>query len=135
MKRLIAPTLLLLVSFFAISCFEDNDDTTVSASEINDFVWRGMNSFYLYQENIADLANDRFSNSGEYASYLNSFSRPEDLFESLIYERQTVDRFSWIVDDYFELENQFQGIRTTSGFEFNFYQSPNNASEGYGTIR
>ena len=135
MKRLIALALLLLVSFFATSCFEDNDDSLVSASEINDFVWSGMNSYYLYQENISDLANDRFSNSGEYASYLNSFSRPEDLFETLIYERQTVDRFSWIVDDYFELENQFQGIRTTSGIEFNFYQSPNNALEGYGVIR
>jgi len=135
MKRLIAPTLLLLVSVFAMSCFEDNDDYTVSSSQINDFVWRGMNSFYLYQENSTDLANDRFTNNGEYASYLNSFSRPEDLFESLIYERQTVDRFSWIVDDYFELENQFQGISGTNGIEFNFYAAPNSDTEGYGVIR
>lgn len=135
MKKLIAPALLLLVSFFTLSCFEDNDDTTVSAGQINDFVWKGMNAFYLYQENIADLANDRFSNNGEYANYLNSFSRPEDLFESLIYERQTVDRFSWIVDDYFELENQFQGIRTTSGIEFNSYTTPNSDTEIFGVIR
>ena len=135
MKRLIAPTLLLLVSFFVISCFEDNDDNTVRASQINDFVWRGMNSLYLYQENIEDLANDRFTNSAEYASYLNSFFRPENLFESLIYERQTIDRFSWIVDDYFELENQFQGISGTNGLEFNIYAAPNNDTEEYGVIR
>ena len=135
MKKLIAPTLLLMVAILCISCFEDNDDNTVSASQINDFVWKGMNSFYLYLENSPDLANDRFANDGEYANYLNSFSRPEDLFESLIYERQTVDRFSWIVDDYFELERQFQGTTGTNGLEFNFYVTPDNDTNAYGVIR
>ncbi|WP_298534850.1 S41 family peptidase [uncultured Algibacter sp.] len=135
MKRLIAPLLLLTVSFSCFSCFDDNDDNTVSASQINDFVWKGMNSYYLYLENSPDLANDRFANNGEYASYLNGFSRPEDLFESLIYEPETIDRFSWIVDDYFELERQFQGTRGTNGLEFNFYGTPNNDTNAYGVIR
>ena len=43
------------------SCFEDNDDNGASASEINDFVWKGMNAAYLYKEEISDLENDRFN--------------------------------------------------------------------------
>jgi C-terminal processing protease CtpA/Prc len=135
MKNLKIILLILLASLSVVSCFEDNDDVQLSANEINDFVWKGMNAFYLYKENIPNLANDRFSNNGEYADYLNSFSTPEVLFESLIYERQTVDRFSWIVDDYFELEQQFQGTSTTNGIEFGFFASPNTTNEGIGIIR
>ena len=64
--------------------FDDADDNTISASEINDFVWKGMNTVYLYKSNTPDLANDRFSSTEEYADYLNSYSTPENLFESLI---------------------------------------------------
>lgn len=83
-KKLLYVIALLAVTY---SCFDDNDDNTISASEINDFVWKGMNAVYLYKENIPDLANDRFPSTSEYGDYLNSFSSPEDLFESLIYQR------------------------------------------------
>jgi C-terminal processing protease CtpA/Prc len=135
MQTIKALILLCVVSFLTTSCFEDNDDNQISASSINDFVWKGMNVFYLYKDNIPNLANDRFSSNGDYANYLNTFSKPEDLFESLIYERKTVDRFSWIVDDYFELEQQFQGTTGTNGIEFGFFSSPNTANEGIGIIR
>ncbi|GAA4961060.1 S41 family peptidase [Algibacter aquimarinus] len=135
MRKLKALLLILIVSVSTIGCFNDNDDDTVSANEINDFVWKGMNLFYLYKENIPNLANDRFTNNSDYADYLNSFSSPENLFESLIYERETVDRFSWIVDDFFELEQQFQGITGTNGIEFGFFTSPNSPNEGVGIIR
>ena len=123
------------MSLFMVSCYDDNDDTAVTASEINDFVWKGMNIFYLYKENIPDLANDRFSNNGEYANYLNSFSAPEDLFESLKYDPEVVDRFSRIYSDYFALEQLFQGTTTTNGMEFGFFGSPNTTTEGVGVIR
>jgi len=42
--------LLLLISIgLFTSCFEDQDDNAISVNEINDFVWRGMNTFYLYK--------------------------------------------------------------------------------------
>lgn len=135
MKNLKALFLILIITITFVSCFEDNDDTSVSASQINDFVWKGMNTFYLYKANIPSLANDRFSNNGEYADYLNSFTAPEQLFESLIYQRESVDRFSWIVDDYFELERQFQGISGTNGMEYSFFLAPNSSTEAIGVIR
>ena len=87
MKTIKALVLLCVVSFLTTSCFKDNDDSQISASEINDFVWKGMNTFYLYKENIPNLANNKFSSDAEYSAYLNGYSTPEDLFESLIYQR------------------------------------------------
>jgi C-terminal processing protease CtpA/Prc len=129
----------VLIAFILLgltySCFNDGDDSTVSANEINDFVWKGMNAVYLYKDNIPNLANDRFSSNGEYADYLNSFSTPEDLFESLIYLRETVDRFSWIVDDYIALEQLFSGVTTSNGMEFGLFFAPNSTTEVFGVVR
>lgn len=136
MKNLRALFLIFIASLSTVSCFEDDDDLGLSANEINDFVWKGMNTFYLYKDNIPNLANDRFRSNTDYVDYLNSFPGPEILFESLIYERETVDRFSWIVDDYFELENQFSGISTTNGMEFDLFFSPNtNQTQVIGIVR
>ena len=85
MKNLKTLTLVFLTTLLLTGCFEDNDDNTISANEISDFVWKGMNVFYLYKDNIPVLANDRFSSNEEYASYLNDYATPEDLFESLIF--------------------------------------------------
>ena len=109
----------LVLASLTFGCFDDADDSTISASEINDFVWKGMNAVYLYKSNTPDLANDRFSSTQEYADYLNSYSTPENLFESLIYQRETVDRFSWIVDDYIALEQQLSGVSKRTGAEYN----------------
>ncbi|MDP5158154.1 MAG: S41 family peptidase [Flaviramulus sp.] len=135
MKNLKVLLLLLIFSFISISCFEDDDDTQIFASEINDFVWKGMNIFYLYKSDISNLANDRFTTNQEYADYLNSFTEPEDLFESLIFQRETVDRFSWIVDDYIALEQQFQGTATVNGMEFSLFFAPNSTTDVIGVVR
>ena len=127
--------LVIITGGFTVSCFDDGDDNTISASEINDFVWKGMNAVYLYKDNIPNLANDRFTSNQEYADYLNSFITPESLFESLIYQRPTVDRFSWIVDDYIALEQSFSGISKRSGYAFNIYSVPGSATDIFGVIR
>lgn len=118
MKKIKVLTL-VFAALAVTSCFEDNDDVIVpaNASEINDFVWKAMNAVYLYKDEIPNLANDRFDTNAEYAAFLNSFSTPEALFESLLFERQTVDRFSIIVDDYIALEQRLQGVFKTNGME------------------
>lgn len=135
MKLLKAPLILLISLCLLTSCFEDNDDTAISASEINDFVWKGMNLFYLYKDNIPDLANNRFSSDSEYADYLNSFSSPEALFESLIYQRETVDRYSWIVDDYIALGRFFEGCSIINGMEYSLYLDPDGSRNVFGVVR
>ncbi|WP_341217234.1 S41 family peptidase, partial [uncultured Wocania sp.] len=110
-------------------------DNLISASQINDFVWKGMNTFYLYKDNVPDLANNRFASNDDYANYLNTFSAPEDLFESLIYQRETVDRFSWIVNDYIALEQLFSGIVTSNGMEFGTFRFSPTDTNIYGYVR
>ena len=136
MKILKTLALMIVVCGLATSCFnDDRDDNLILASEINDFVWKGMNVVYLYKDNIPDLDDNRFSSDQEYADYLNGFSTPEDLFESLIYQRETVDRFSWIVDDYIALEQLLSGVTTSNGMEFSLFFAPNSSTEVFGAIR
>ena len=128
--------LAVLLLGFTTSCFnDDRDDNVILASEINDFVWKGMNALYLYKDNIPDLADNRFSSDQEYGNYLNSFSAPEDLFESLIYQRPTVDRFSWIVDDFIALEQLLDGEGTSNGVRYYSFNHPQNEGEKILVIR
>ncbi len=126
---------LFLFSLFFTSCFEDNDDNGALASEINDFVWKGMNASYLYKQEISDLDNNRFNDSEEYASYLNSYNSPENLFESLIYERDNIDKFSLIVDNYIELEQYLSGVSLSNGLNFGLVYLPNSTNEIFGYVR
>ncbi|WP_298238857.1 S41 family peptidase [uncultured Algibacter sp.] len=134
MKNYKALLVLIVTCFLFTSCFEDNDDNTITASQINDFVWKGMNAFYLYKDNSPNLANDRFSNNGEYADYLNSFSSPEELFESLIYNRPTIDQFSWITDDYFANDDFLNARGLTSGMQYTFISRSDNDPVRYGIV-
>ena len=126
---------LFLFSLLFTSCFEDNDDNGALASEITDFVWKGMNASYLYKQEISDLDNNRFDDPEEYASYLNSYNSPENLFESLIYERDNIDKFSLIVDNYIELEQYLSGVSLSNGLNFGLVYLPNSTNEIFGYVR
>ncbi|MGB1232406.1 MAG: S41 family peptidase [Winogradskyella sp.] len=127
--------------FLMTSCFDDLDDNLSSATplEIKDFVWKGMNTVYLYKPESTDLDNEnndynKFPDANLYTSYLNSFESPEALFESLKYSPETVDRFSRITNNYFDLQNQLQGISESKGIEFNLYTIPGSETEVFGVI-
>ena len=68
MKYLKLFLITAIVGSITLSCFEDRDDNVILASEINDFVWKGMNAIYLYKDQIPNLANDRFSSTEEYGN-------------------------------------------------------------------
>lgn len=135
MKSIFKFTLLILILSLTFSCFEDNDDSISGNTDIKDFVWKAMNFAYLYKDNSPNLANDRFGSDSEYQNFLNDYESPEELFESLIYDRETVDRFSWITSDYIALEQQFSGVTNTNGAEFNFYFAPGSSSDVFGVVR
>jgi carboxyl-terminal processing protease len=83
----------------------------------NDFIWKAMNLWYYWQTEVADLADNRFSSHTEYQNFLNNYA-PNELFYNLLYDYGTTDRFSWIVNDYRTLQNQFAGINKTFGMDF-----------------
>ncbi|WP_243878550.1 S41 family peptidase [Winogradskyella pelagia] len=134
MKKLNLVLALALVLVTTTSCFEDFDDNATPTININDFVWKAMNATYLYKSEIPDLADTRFNTDEEYSEYLNSFSSPEAIFGSLLYLPQTVDKFSRIYDNYFDILNAQEGTTLTKGFEFNLYLVPGSETEIFGAV-
>ena len=104
----------LLLSLFA--CKKNVDyQTDNQTMKVNNFVWKAMNSYYLWKDENPNLKDDRFQNQLELNQYLDDYDDPEAFFESLIYDREHIDRWSWIVDDYVALLQYFEGVRKTTG--------------------
>ena len=135
MKTKIKYIALTLLIGFSYGCFKDNDDNATGSSSVKDFVWKAMNSVYLYNANVPELADDRFITDSDYNNYLDGYSSPETLFESLVYDQENVDRFSIITSNYFELEQSLSGVAKRSGAEFNFYLVPGSTTEVFGIVR
>lgn len=131
-KKLFA--LLLAVSFVFVSCFKDNDDTLTPAStlDIQNFIWRGLNFFYLYKADTPELANDAFADQTELDAFLTGFDTPEALFDFLL---SSQDNFSILVDDYVALENALSGITLNNGMEFGLVFYPDGSGNVFGYVR
>jgi hypothetical protein len=65
-----------------------------------------------------NLANDRFADQAALDAFLQGYPVPEELFDALLFK--TKDKFSWIVDDYLELEGQIQGTTKIMGLNLDF---------------
>lgn len=126
--------LILLANLLLISCFKDEDDVLRQASneEIQDFIYRGLNYFYLYKSDIPELANDYFDDEGAKSSFIRSFSSPESLFDYLISPQ---DRFSRLFDDYVAIENALSGVSLSNGMEFGLVYYPGTSSNVFGYVR
>jgi carboxyl-terminal processing protease len=124
--------LLILITVFSCSKIkvEPSEDL-----DVNNFIWKGLNAFYLWQEDVPNLANNRFLNSNSYQSFLGSETNSENFFESLLYQRSSVDKWSWIVQDYVALENSFQGISIHNGMEFGLVYEKGSTTNIFGYVR
>lgn len=92
-----------------------SDEVVNNNNSVKDFTWKAMNSWYNWQTSVSSLDDSKDDNNTVYTNFLNDYSSPEVLFESLIYQEGTVDRFSWFIEDYIAQQQQFQGIATTFG--------------------
>ncbi|QAA83066.1 peptidase S41 [Aequorivita sp. H23M31] len=125
---------LLLVSVLMISCFEDMDDNIKPAStlEIQNFIYRGLNYYYLYKANSPKLADDAFANEEEKEKYLRRFATPEELFEKL---KVRQDRFSRLFPDYNVIEDALAGVSMSNGMEYGLVYYPDNSGNVFGYVR
>jgi len=132
--------LLLLLLITAQACQKDQDDTIVGSSsstanlEVQNFIWKGLNQYYLWQTDVANLADNRFANQAALDAFLTNYKVPQDLFDALRVS-PTIDRFSWMVDDYVTLEQSLQGISKNNGVEFGLSYKPNSTTEVFGYVR
>ncbi|MBF4473243.1 S41 family peptidase [Flavobacterium sp. HJJ] len=135
MKTSFKVTLLLFLAFFIFQSCEDNDDVAPPASlEVNDFIWKGLNLYYLWQADVPNLADNRFANQTELNNFLKGYTKPEDLFNALRVA-PSIDRFSWIVSDYLTLEGQLQGTTKNDGVDFGLYLKASGSTEIFGWVR
>ena len=125
--------LFVLTIGLTTSCSEEDDtpvppvekpDNTLTEEqklelEIKDFEYKAMDVWYYYNDDMDIYNDDYFANQTELNEWLMTWDTPEDLFyDGLLLNYPQTDRFSWIVDDYEELENQFSGITTSTGMDY-----------------
>ncbi|WP_297333207.1 S41 family peptidase [Flavobacterium sp.] len=132
MKKIKILLAALVVSALAFQGCEDMDDNAVP---VNDFIWKGLNLYYLWQPEVPELADDRFANQAQLNDYLEGFSSPESLFNNLLYQRGEIDRFSVIFSDYRVLESALQGVVKSNGVEFGLVYYPNSETQIFGYVR
>lgn len=133
MKRL--TILLLLITTLFTSCEKNRDIESTLNDDIHLYIWRAMNTYYLWQEEVPDLADTRFTFVSELQEYYRGFQSPADMFGSILYQPGVVDKFSVIVDDYVALENTLSGISQSTGMEFGLVRYANDASKVFGYVR
>ena len=144
MKTILKSVLLLFLLAYSLQSCEDQDDVAAPASlQVNDFIWKGLNQYYLWQADVPNLADNRFNNNQEALNtFLRGYSKPEDLFQDLLNKPiskfpkgQAIDRFSWIVDDYSVLEQELQGTTKNDGVDFRLSYKPGSSSDLVGFVR
>lgn len=117
MKKYIITSLLLSLLVIPFGCEDMDDNAVPNALEVKDFVWKGMNLYYLWQADVPDLADDRFANQTELNTFLEPFESPTTLFNHLRVDT-SIDRFSVIYSDYSVLEGVLSGNTLNNGMDF-----------------
>ena len=122
MKKIKLYLITFIILFSGCKKSGDDEDPNIirieTDLEISDFIWKGLNQYYYWQESVVNLSDSKKENESDYAYYLSQNTNPETFFNSLLHPD---DNFSWIVDDYIELENMLQGIDNSDGMEFGLY--------------
>ncbi|PZX92831.1 peptidase S41 [Flavobacterium aquariorum] len=135
MKASFKITLLLFIALLTFQSCEDMDDVAAPEYlEVNDFIWKGLNLYYLWQADVPNLADTRFANQGDLNTFLKGYPEPETLFDALRVDK-SIDRFSWIVSDYRELEGMLQGTTKNDGVDFGLYRKASDSNDIFGWVR
>jgi len=122
----------LLLSLTLANCTKA--DKVDSKLEVQNFVWKGLNAYYLWQDEIDNLQDNRFKNQEDLNNFISN-KTADGLFESLLYERGITDKWSWIVEDYLALEQLFAGVRKTNGMKFGVVAYSENSQEVFGYVQ
>ena len=131
MKKVSLLLFSLIIGAFVLYSCEDEDDNAVP---VNDFIWKGLNLYYLWQEEVPNLADNKYGNQAQLNSFLSAYS-PEELFESLLYQRGVIDRWSVIFPDFHVLENALQGVAKSTGAEFGLVYTDASETTVMGYVR
>jgi len=100
--------------------------------QISDFIWKGLNEYYYWQGKVELLSDEVAESEDSYSKFISSNSNPEDFFSKL---KHPDDRFSYMYDNYRELENTLEGISNTTGVEFGLLYACQNCNQLIGYVK
>jgi C-terminal processing protease CtpA/Prc len=98
---------------------------------VHDFVWKGLNAYYLYQDEIDDLTDTRFQSDEQLNVYLSGFPDYNTLFSSLLIP---ADVKSTLIEDYTAIVAPEVRTAFTNGLEFGIIAAPNNTENVLGYV-
>ncbi|MFN3757369.1 MAG: S41 family peptidase, partial [Flavobacterium sp.] len=133
-KLLFSATLFVIITFFFAGCSNDDSLKIPQDVEVKDFVWKGLNLYYLWQADSPDLQDDRFSTQNQLNNFLRNYSSPEALFGHLTVDA-SIDRFSVITSDYMQLEAVLGGTERTSGVDYQLFRKTPGSDDIFGFVR
>jgi carboxyl-terminal processing protease len=133
MKKIVSFSSLLILLLVSFSCTKD-DLAVPDELRINDFVWKGLNQYYLWQTDVPNLADNRFANQSALNDFLKGYSNPTSLFNSLRVDN-SIDRFSVIFSDYTVLEGILSGNTLNNGVDFGLRYKTGSTTDIFGWVR
>ena len=118
----------------------DEDSSSVSGNiidfegdlEISDFVWKSLNQYYYWQKEVSKLSDSISGDIQTYSELIFKNKDPKVFFESLIHPD---DDFSWIEENYSDLENSIQGVVSSNGVEFGLLFACDNCRQLIGYVK
>jgi len=113
----------------------DSDDIAINLEgdlQISDFVWQGLNFFYYWQGSVDNLSDSKLNDSKLYSQFINDHPDPDEFFNYLTHPD---DRFSWIQENYEDLENSLAGVFSSNGVEFSLLRFSNESNQVIGFVK
>lgn len=129
MKNHLKASYLVLIAVFLTQCSKE-----YKLSEnlvVQDFVWKGLNAYYLHQDEVADLSDRRFISDQEINAYLSTFTDYNTLFNSLLISS---DLKSYLLEDYTNLDIISPRTGSLNGMEFGIIKEPGSAENVIGYV-
>jgi len=135
---------LMLLAFCGLlfaSCEKDDNEVPQSI-EVNNFIWKGLNLYYLWQADVPNLSDYRFADQQDLNGFLYGNPDPVNFFQSLLYKPapqfpagEAVDRFSVIFSNYNDLEGILSGTTKNNGVDLALYFKDDSEFEIVGVVR
>ena len=126
---------MLLSTIYLLQSCEKHEDYNVPDNlRINDFVWKGLNLYYLWQPFVPYLDDERFGSQQELNGFLSGYSDPAVLFNNLLID-ESLDRFSVIFSNYNTLEGLLSGTTKNNGVDYGLRYKSGSNTEIFGWVR
>jgi carboxyl-terminal processing protease len=138
MKNILFYSLIAITFIiFTTGCRKDPEPAPEikEATDANKFVYNGLATYYLWEDKITAFHDKKYDSNDSLNVFLNKYSKPEDLFYSLLYDYGNIDKWSFIVDNSKEIEDWIAGISESVGMDFKLYYISEGSNDLIGVIR